>query len=304
MDFCDRKESDTCVSEEESVDENDVNNDHSLSKMSSCDQFPSTQFYFTQFDNNIDDKMKQTSVQKCDIVECLLEGLERPNGKLDINLLENINDEELVELVCDLEKKLNITGTYNLCCSLNNMSLEEGMKYVSIFYTYLLLPKIIALEEPSRMLISAIVESVKKFPNDVQNSIFIPLLNANLKDATITTAIVNAFESERNHVLIEEYLSHTKELKLWHLPILQSLISVKMDPDTKEKFVHLLSKKALEFSKEKNFGKLVLSFIKVNVNFSEQQKLLLWEIGDINQTFFKKPMQNMLKGIMKNSNIR
>lgn len=108
-------------------------------------KLPSTQFYFTQLDKNFDNKVKSTSIQKSDIVECLLEGLERSNGKLDLNQLQNLSDEEFVEVVYDLEKKLSIMGTYNLCCAMNNMTLEQQIKYTAIFHSHLLLPKVMLI---------------------------------------------------------------------------------------------------------------------------------------------------------------
>ncbi|XP_015439700.1 PREDICTED: uncharacterized protein LOC107194573 [Dufourea novaeangliae] len=290
-----KEEEEICLSENESTDKNDESDNDSSSRLHDYIQQPSTQFYFTQFEKDLNTEVKQTSLETCDIVECLVEGLEHTNGKLDLSILENLKDEEFVDIVCDLEKKLNITGTYNLCCSLNNMTSEQRMKYTTVFHTYLLLPKIIAIEEPSKMLLSVITESVQKFPDDIQKLIFIPLLNVDLKDTTIVNAIVNAFEPQRNPALIMECLSYIKELKSWHLPILQNLMTVKTDTVTNEKFIRMLSEKAYDFSTDKNFGKLVLLFIKTNLNFSEQQKLLLWEITNINQTFFKRPIENILK---------
>lgn len=105
------------------------------------DRSLTTQFYFTQhkcFNKNI----KEEYVSKLDIVECLFEELECSNGKLDLNQLENLTDVELEEIVSDLEKKLSIVGTCNLCCSMNNMTLEQRIKYAEIFHTRLLLPKV------------------------------------------------------------------------------------------------------------------------------------------------------------------
>ncbi|XP_076638484.1 uncharacterized protein LOC143350323 isoform X1 [Colletes latitarsis] len=288
-----KEEEEMYISEEEITDES--SKDDNASSMILDDVEPSTQFYFTQLGKNFDKIEKQTTTQKSDIVECLFEGLECSNGKLDLNQLENLADEELVDVVCQLKKKLSIMGTYNLCSSMNNMTLEQQMKYIAIFLSHLLLPKIIALEEPSRLLLSVIIECVQKFPDDVQKLIFIPLLNVNLKEVTIVNAIANAFGPQRNIVLITEYLSHAKELKSWHLPILCNLISIKTDIATNDKLIQLLSQAALDFAKDKNFGKLVLLFIKVNTNFSEQQLYLLREIANINQTLFKRPIQNILK---------
>lgn len=283
------------IGEEEVLNESNVNNSDTLSK--TYNEFTSTQFYFTQVNKNYEEENKQQHIKKFDILEYLFEGLECLNGKLDLNQLDNLTNEELLEVVYELEKKLSMLGTYNLCCSLNNMTLEQQIKYASIFYRYVLLPKIIALEKPSRLLVSVISEQVKKFPNDIEKLIFIPLLNVDLKDTTIVNAIINAFESKRNITLITEYLAHVKELKAWHLPILHSLISTKTDITINDKLIQLLSEKAFDFAKNKDFGKLILSFIKMNVNFSDQQKHLLWEIANINQTLFKNAIQNMLNAM-------
>lgn len=58
--------------------------------------------------------------------------------------------------------------------------------------------QIIALEEPSRLLLSGVTECVQKFPDDIQKLIFIPLLNVDLKDTSVVNAIANASESQRN----------------------------------------------------------------------------------------------------------
>lgn len=59
-----------------------------------------------------------------------------------MNQLENLTETECLKIVCDLEKKLNTIGIYNLCCSMNNMTLNQRIKYVQIFYTHLILPKV------------------------------------------------------------------------------------------------------------------------------------------------------------------
>ena len=197
-----QKEEETCVSQEETTDEDDENEENDKPFAMPDIQSSSTQFYFTQRNKNFDGGAKQASIQKFDIVECLFEELESPNGKVDLNQLENLLDEELVEVACELEKKLSITGIYNLCCSMNCMTLEQRMKYAMSFHTYLLLPKIMALEEPSRLLLSVITECVQKFPDDIQKLIFIPLLNMDLKDTSIVNAIANAFDPQRNIILL------------------------------------------------------------------------------------------------------
>lgn len=101
---------------------------------------------------------------------------------------------------------------------------------------------------------------------------------------------------ERYHSY-REYLSYVKELNSWHLSFLRTLIDTKTDITTNDKLIQLLFEKAIDFAKDKNFGKLVLSFIKSNIKFSDEQKQSLWEIANINQTLFKRPIQNVLKSM-------
>jgi len=55
---------------------------------------------------------------------------------------------------------------------------------------------------------SAIVECVKIFPDEIQQYIFVPLLNIELKDITVITTIVNTFDQQRKTILLE-YVSHS-----------------------------------------------------------------------------------------------
>lgn len=66
--------------------------------------------------------------------------------------------------------------------------------------------KIVELKEPSRLLSSAIRECIRKFPDEIQRLIYIPILNTELKDTTLITIIINAFDSQRKPVLLEYVL--------------------------------------------------------------------------------------------------
>lgn len=101
----------------------------------------------------------------------------------------------------------------------------------------------------------------------------------------------------RNYYFYREYLSNVKELKSWHLSFLHTLIATETDTNIKDKLIQLLSEKAVDFAKDKSFGKLVLSFIKSNIKFSNEQKHSLWDIANSNQTLFKRPIQNILKTV-------
>ncbi|GAB1862497.1 hypothetical protein CAJAP_03576 [Camponotus japonicus] len=260
---------------------------------------PSTQFYFTQTERTFVET-SDTSVtlpQKCDILESACESLERNNGRLDFAQLENLTNEDLIPVVDEMAGKLSLKGIYNLCASMNNMTIEQRIKYLNILCTHLLLPKIIELEEPSRLLSSAIVECVKNFPDEIQQFIFVPLLNAELKDTMLMTTIINSFDLQKKAVLLEEFLAYVKELKSWHISILQNFLSVRLDHNMTDKITKLFSGKALYYSKDKTFGKLILSFLKLNTALSQEQKNLMVEVVAVNETLFKRPMENILKNM-------
>ncbi|XP_043494425.1 uncharacterized protein LOC122519179 isoform X3 [Polistes fuscatus] len=264
-------------------------------------QLPSTQFYFTQVTRNhikedTEDK-DDTALKICDIIEVLYEGLERNNGKLDFVHLENLSNNDLIKVFTDLGEKLSIKGIYNLCLSTKDINLEEGIKYMGLICTYVLLPKIIKLEESSRLIISGIGECVDKFPDEVLKFIFIPVLNIDLKDASIINFIVSAFQPAKRSVLILEYVENTKELKEWHISILEILLSVKVDQTLFDKLIRLLLGQAVFFSTNMKFSKLLLSFLKANTITSEEQKDLLREIIEVNETFLKRPIENILRKI-------
>lgn len=259
------------------------------------EQLPSTQFYFTQAErsNNKED-VKQASLEICDIIEVLYEGLEH-NAQIDFTHLESISNNELVQVFIDLGKKLSIKGTCNLCFSVKEKNPEEGIKYIGFICTHVLLPKIIELEESSRLISSAIGECMEKFPDEVIKFIFIPVLNVDLKDVSIINVIIDALQSSKRSVLTLEYVTNAKELKEWHIPMLEVLLSVKIEPSIYDRLLKLLSEKAVFFSTNKKFGKLILSFLKANPITSEEQKSLLWEIVEVNETLFKKLIENMLR---------
>lgn len=64
-----------------------------------------------------------------------------------------------------------------------------------------------------------------------------------------------------------------------------------------DKIIKLFSGKAFYYSKDKKFGKLVLSFLKINTVLSEEQKSSMTEVVVVNETLFKKPIENILKNL-------
>lgn len=64
-----------------------------------------------------------------------------------------------------------------------------------------------------------------------------------------------------------------------------------------DKIIKLFLGKALYYSKDKNFGKLILSFLKINTALSEEQKSVMAEVAAVNETLFKKPIENILRNM-------
>lgn len=100
-----------------------------------------------------------------------------------------------------------------------------------------------------------------------------------------------------NVSLCREFLANVKELKSWHISVLQNLLSVRLDHNMIDKITKLLSGKALYYSKDKTFGKLILSFLKMNIVLSQEQKNLMVEVTAVNETLFRKPLENILKNM-------
>lgn len=105
---------------------------------------PSTQFYFTQAERTIvePEKSVTASPQRYDILESACESLERNNGRLDFAQLENLSYEDLIPVMDEMAGKLSPKGIYNLCVSMNHMTIEQRIKYFNILCTHLLLPKV------------------------------------------------------------------------------------------------------------------------------------------------------------------
>lgn len=120
-----------------------MNNSESQTRLDQSVLPPSTQFYFTQAERIPEPTRAAIALpQRWDILECTCENLERNNGKIDFTQLENLPEEDLVALVNEMAGKLSSKGIYNLCQSMNDMTIEQRLKYLNIFCTHLLLPKV------------------------------------------------------------------------------------------------------------------------------------------------------------------
>jgi len=105
---------------------------------------PSTQFYFTQVEQTRIETKNSVAIvpQMYDILESVCESLERNNGRLDFTQFESLSNDDLISLADELAKKLSLKGIYNLCQSMTDMTSEQGMKYLNVLCTHLLLPKV------------------------------------------------------------------------------------------------------------------------------------------------------------------
>lgn len=78
---------------------------------------------------------------------------------------------------------------------------------------------------------------------------------------------------------------------------MQDLLVTNLDEGVKEKILNLLWKKSYDFSKDKNYGKLVLNFLKTNPSTTAEQKHLYEEIISVHNTLFKKLIDKTLESI-------
>ncbi|CAG5099899.1 Similar to Protein C1orf43 homolog (Rattus norvegicus) [Cotesia congregata] len=252
---------------DESMEIDEVDEDESGDES----MLPSSQFFFTQ----VQRKKPATPVALQEIkgadlnnvVEILFEALEQ-SKKLNTEFLKDLTDSEVLTVIEKLAERLNLNHTHDLCNSLCDMQGDCAVQYIKPICSKLLLQKIVDLEEPARIITLAVNKLMNKFLQDVQKLIFIPLVNADLKDTSV--------------------------IKVWHMSVIPALINIKIDNNLKDRLIQLLLDKSTTFSKDKNYSKFILSFIKLNPPFSGEQKSSLDEIVAINETIFKKAMESLL----------
>ncbi|XP_046474742.1 uncharacterized protein [Neodiprion pinetum] len=252
-----------------------------------------TQYGFTQVERSGSTFGSICSIEN--FADYLYESLECANGKLEVDHIHNITDSELSSIVNDLSKKLSYKGIYNLCHSVCGMDMKLSERLISLLCKNILLTAIISIEEPSRLLNAAITECVGKFPEDVENLVFIPSLNSDLKEITTILSITSSLDNQQKRAYISDFSTKVKDLKQWHILVLQDLVVANIDDNIKEKVLGLLWKKSYDFSRDKNYGKLILSILKTNPPTTVQQQHFYEEIVADHNTLFKKLMAKMLE---------
>ncbi|KAK0181595.1 hypothetical protein PV327_003867 [Microctonus hyperodae] len=293
-------------------DENDVvidineNNNSQNSMPKEDEKIISSQFVSTQ----IEPKKKHIVIPQVihqehgselmNIVDSIYEQLEDSNGILSSDDFKNLKQVDIDEIMERLSQQLSINGIYNLCNSLCNLEIDITMEFVKAICSKILLQRIIDLEKSQQAanVIPKIIDKMtKKFPEDIYRWIFIPMINADIKDTTVISTIIKFFMGQRKLLLINDFLITAKELKLWHTTILTLIIDIKINDKTKDRLLALLVEKASVFSNDKNYSKFILSFIKTNSPFSESQLRILDEIIAVNITIFKTPMKITLQNM-------
>lgn len=78
-----------------------------------------------------------------------------------------------------------------------------------------------------------------------------------------------------------------RELKAWHIPILSYLLVNKMDNSLKGRLIKILSEKATNFATDPTYSLLIISFIRINSPFTDEQKSMLAEISAVNKSKHK-----------------
>ncbi|XP_008543440.1 uncharacterized protein LOC103568378 [Microplitis demolitor] len=258
----------------------------------------SSQFFFTQVERKIPAApvaLKAKGNDLNNIAEVIYESLEQ-SKKLNTEYLNNLSDQEVTVVMEKLSERCNLNNTYDLCNFICDMDADLAIQYIKVICSKLLLQKIIDLEEPTRLITVVVSKLLSKFPQDIQKLIFIPIINADLKDTSVVLEIVKNYPRQQKLQLISDFLT-VQELKDWHVSIIPSLINIKIDNNMKDRLIKLLVEKSTSFSKEKNYSKFILSFIKLNPPFTKEQKSFLDEIVAVNETIFKKAMENILNSM-------
>ncbi|KAH0539535.1 uncharacterized protein LOC123259444 [Cotesia glomerata] len=277
---------------DESMEIDEVDEDESADES----MLPSSQFFFTQVQRKKPATPVALEIKGADLynlVEILFEALEQ-SKKLNIEFLKDLTDSEVLTVIEKLAERLNLNNTHDLCNSLCDMKGDCAVQYIKPICSKLLLQKIIDLEEPARIITLAVNKLMNKFPQDVQKLIFIPLVNADLKDTSVVCDIIKNYPRQQKAELISDFLTSIQEIKVWHMSMIPALINIKIDNNLKDRLIQLLLDKSTTFSKDKNYSKFILSFIKLNPPFSGEQKSSLDEIVAINETIFKKAMESIL----------
>ncbi|XP_015112234.1 uncharacterized protein LOC107037918 [Diachasma alloeum] len=258
-------------------------------------ELPSTQFYFTQTkprENNRSPSTRSTTKSISDIVKSLSETLEA--RCLDAEDMNGLTDANAVEIVENLSKRLSSKGAYNLCCSVCDMETGLGTYYARIVCSNLLFQKILQLEKNSnRIETSTITRMVEKFPDDVKEFLVVPLLNTNLKNTKVVLTLIKNYPPSIKKELISDFVEKVKELQPWHLTVLQCLINTQLDEDVKSGVLALLVDKALAYAEDKSYSQCILSFLKTQSPFTDDQRNMLHEMIIVHKTVFRKPMKNM-----------
>ncbi|XP_011314588.1 uncharacterized protein [Fopius arisanus] len=258
-------------------------------------ELPSTQFYFTQTkleENNCSPSTKFTTRSPSDIIKSLLEILEA--RCLDAEDMNDLTDANAIEIVENLAKRLSSRGSYNFCCSICDMETGLGTYYARIMCSKLLFQKMLQLEKNSnRVDLSTITKMAEKFPDDVRKCLVVPLFNANLKNTKIILMLIKSYAPSAKKELISDFLEAVDELQPWHVTVLQSLIDIQLDEDTMTRILSLLVDKALAYADDKNYSQCILSLLKTQSPFTDNQRNMLHEMIITHKTVFKKPMKNL-----------
>ncbi|XP_048509465.1 uncharacterized protein LOC105684232 isoform X2 [Athalia rosae] len=227
--------------------------------------------------------------------EWLYESLERSHEILDADPIKKITDSELSIVMNDLSKKITHRGIYNLAHFVCDAKAELSDRLIGSLCRDMLLPTIITNEEPSRLLNAAITRCVGKFPEDVENLIFVPLLNLDMREMTAILSITSNLEIQWKRAYITVLSTVVNHLKDWHISILQDLLIPNLDISTREKVLHLLWRASYDFSRDKSYGKLILTILKTNPPVTPQQKRSFEDINAVHNTLFTKLINKMLE---------
>ncbi|XP_063991021.1 uncharacterized protein LOC135169714 [Diachasmimorpha longicaudata] len=267
-------------------------------------ELSSTPFYFTQAKPQETplSPLAESTRSVSDIVKSLSGKLE--TRCLDVEDIKELTDANAVEIVENLGKKLSPKGVYNLCCSVCDMETVLGAYYARIVCSNLLFQKIVQLEKNSNRIETSIVTKIaEKFPDDVKEFLLVPLLNTNLNNVKVISTLIKNYPPSIKKELISDFVEKVKELKPWHMTVLQCLINNKLHNEVNTGILALLADKALSYADDKTYSQCILSFLKTQSPFTDDQRNMLHEIIIVHKTVFKKPMKNIFDQMFRHRDL-
>ncbi|XP_043471506.1 uncharacterized protein LOC122504450 [Leptopilina heterotoma] len=264
-----------------------LENGHNLITSDDDDVNNENQFFFTQAENVVHLEKTSINLPVEDLIKCSIESLEHSNGRLNFLHLKALSDEDLSKVFGAFKEHLSENGVFNLCYSVCSMTIEQSQTFLPALSIHFLLPKITELENDSVLIKKGICDWALKFPNELRQLVLTEILNSEPKSINTIVALLKIFANQKDTSFLLEFADRTRELKQWHIFILNMFPVVRLEGCSRNKLLKLFIRKSNTFSDNKDYAKLIHSFAKTNAPFTEEERSMLAEIATLNRTIYK-----------------